>query len=379
MNTGWVARDEAHGWRRLGWISLPAIGSASVLVGWVLREQGATSPLLPDLSIGIAGVLAAPRSDLLTLAIAGTLGLALATLANLVLRAVGEERPGRRFVLLWAGAACTALVTSGVVGLGSALAGGTLPSRAALYALVVEGASATLRWAVVWGLPAAAVTTWLAPRRPAAELGPMLHLRIAVASALAFSTLLAGIGLGVLTAAVLTAHSTPPAPMPRPAASAPVPSAEPSDPPLPFNPVADRAFSGRCAESDVVASYQSLDAAAGGRYASLAVVNRGDQSCVLKGFPDIAFADLLGDNIRVKLTHGGGGNGRKATPPSVRLEPGDVAHAELFWRADAGAYDREARTILVAPWAGAKRASFGGLFQLKNGTQVQVSPWLPEA
>ncbi|MFT4110082.1 DUF4232 domain-containing protein [Propionicimonas sp.] len=374
-----MTRDGAHGWPWLGWLSLPLIGGASVIAGWALRERRGASVLLPDLSLGAAGDLPQPRSDLLVFAVAVTLGLALATLANLVLRAVGESRPGRRFVALWSAAGCAALLTSGAVALGSALAGGTPPSRAALFALVVEWVWASLRWALGWGLLAAAVTTWLAPRRPAADLGPVLHLRVAVASGLAFSTLLAGIGLGALTAAVFSPRSGPPAAMPRPAVAAPVPSVEPSDPPLPVNPVADRAFSGRCVESDVVVSYQGLDAAAGGRYASVAVLNRGHGTCVLNGFPDIAFADLLGDNIRVKLTHGGDWRGRRATPAPVRLDPGEVAHAELTWRADAGAEDREARTILVAAWAGAKRASFGGLFQVKNGTQVRVSPWLAKA
>lgn len=74
--------------------------------------------------------------------------------------------------------------------------------------------------------------------------------------------------------------------------------------------------------------------------------------------------------------HGGDGGGQNATPRAITLAPGEVAHAQLTWRADAGAYDREVDTILLAGWAGARRESFGGYFQVKNGTVVRVSPWL---
>nr|WP_300147112.1 DUF4232 domain-containing protein [Propionicimonas sp.] len=344
-----MARDGAQGWRWLGWLILPA------------------ASLVPEFAGGEAGPV--------RLAATLTLLLATALLSYLVLHAVREGRRGHRFLLLWASAGAAALLVAGVIEFGGLWgAAGPVSGRASVSAVAATVAVAA-RWTLTSGLVAAAVTAWLAPWQPQATAGAPRYLRIGVAATLLLATIWSAGNLARATA--MAGVSDKPAPaVQAPTAPASVPSADPSDPPLPRNARPDRAFAGRCAESAVRVTYQGMDAAAGGRYALIAAVNEGAEPCVLKGFPDVAFADLLGNNVRVKLSRGGSSNGQKPAPKPVRLQPGGVAHAELSWRADAGAYDREVNTILIAGWAGAERTGYGGNFQVKNGTAVQVSPWL---
>ena len=372
MNTGGVAREGAQGWRWLGWLSLPAVSFGLLWASGAVHRTGSPARdvlalLVPDLTDGESGPVR--QAATLTLVLATTL------LSYLVLHAVRGGRRGRRFLLLWAGAGVAALVVAGAIELGRLSAAAGPASGRATASAVAAVASVAVPWTLTAGLAAAAVTVWLAPPQPRATAGAPRYARSGVAATLLLATIWSAGSLA--RAAAVSSVSEDPAPaVERPTAAASVPSSDPSDPPLPRNARPDRAFAGRCKESAIRVTYQGMDAAAGGRYALIAAVNDGDEPCVLKGFPDVAFADLLGNNVRVKLSRGGGWDGQDAAAKPVRLAPGAVAHAELSWRADAGAYDREVNTILVAGWAGAERTGYGGHFQVKNGTAVRTSPWL---
>lgn len=317
------------------------------------------------------------RAGLVTLGVCATLVLALASTGNFVLRAVGEGRPVRRFVLLWIGSAAAALLTIGSVILGGLVAAssGGLPTRSAVFAVAVQAMTTCVHWTASWGLVGAAVTAWLAPPRPMAAMGALLHVRIAVAAALVIATMVAAGGLAAASAAVPRAPD-PPRAAPQPASSAPVPSAEPSDPALLTNPDPDPPFRGRCSAEAIEISYLFADAAAGRRFGLLTAKNTSGKSCTVKGYPDLAFADVEGNNVRVKYEHGRW-DSSTAKVRAIVLEPGGTARAELTWRGDAGAHDREVDTILAAPWAGAKRTRIVNRFDIKNGSGMQVSPWLP--
>lgn len=383
MNTGGVARHQVQVWRGLGWVSLPAIGALSVAAQWAGRSgartgrDGLGSLLLPDLALGSGAVGSGSRAGLVMLAACATLVLALASVGNLVLRAVGEERPGRRFVRLWIGSAAAALLTTGSALLGGVVAasGGGPPTRSAVFAAAAQATMTCGYWTATWGLAGAAVTAWLGPPRPLAAMGALLHVRIAVAAGLVLATVVAAGGLAAAVAAARSAP-TPPIPAPRPASSAPVPSAEPSDPALLTNPDPDPAFRGRCPAKAIAVSYLFADAAAGRRFGLLTATNTSGKPCTLKGYPDLAFADVEDNNVRVKFKPGRW-DGSEAKVRAVVLEAGGKARAELTWRGDAGAYDREVDTILAAPWAGAKRTPIVDRFDIKNGSGMQVSPWLP--
>lgn len=279
-------------WRAVGWVSLPLVGAAG------------------------AGVLApgGPPALLATMVIA--LAVALGAYANLTLRAVGEHRVARRFLSLWAGSAVVAL------GLAAAVAGGTLlrgPSRAGL---VAAGAAATgaAAWTLSWGLAASVVTALLAPPRPPAALGGLLRSRAALADGL---LLAAGLSTAALVAAAAAGPAGEPPPVPSPRPAAPSPSADPTDPALTTNPDPDPLFPGRCPGSSVSISYRTVDAAAGRRFGLLVATNTGARRCTLRGYPDVAFADARGNNVRVDLAPGSWGG----VPQPVRaVRPGTRRH-----------------------------------------------------
>lgn len=379
-------RETATGLRWLGWVSLPLVGAFGMLAGWLLRRgdhglpwrvRQAAGFLLPDLSSGHADY-ASPWPELLAIGAAGTAVLTLATLGNLSLRAIGERQPGRRFLALWAASAAAAALTGGVLAWGELVALAELDrvSRSTLFTAVAGVGLRALGWALVWGLLGAAVTARLAPVRPDAADG-RLPGRIAVAAALLLATTVSAATLGGLAHAAASSGRVEMS-LPRVSTSspAPTPSAEPSDPALLTNPDPDPAFRGRCSAAAIEISYRFADAAAGSRYGLLTARNTGEKPCTLKGYPDLAFADVEGNNVRVKYEHGRW-NGSKAKTRKVVLEPGGSARAELTWRGDAGAYDRKVDTILAAPWAGAKRTGCVDFFDVKNGSVLRVSPWLP--
>lgn len=367
-------------------MSLPLVGAFGVLAWWLLRRgddglpwrlRQAAELLLPDLSLGHADY-PSPWPDLLAIGTAATVALVLATLGNFILRAVGERRPERRFRWLWAASAAAAVFTAGVITAGELIAASDLGSvgRSTLFASAVGLGLRALIWAAVWGLLGAAVTTWLAPVRPDAADG-RLPSRIAVAAALLLATTVsAGALTGIAYAAASSTRVEVRSPQASTASPVPVPSAEPSDPALLTNPEPDPAYRGRCATTSIEIRYRFADAAAGRRFGLVTATNAGDRPCTLKGYPDLAFADVEGNNVRVKYERGRW-DGSKAKVRKVVLEPGGVARAELTWRGDAGSYDREVDTILAAPWAGAKRTRSLDHFDIKNGSVMRVSPWLP--
>ncbi len=354
-----MERAAAQPWRGLGWLSLPAVGAVSCLVGNPLAELAGPTG-------GAGGALAAL-----------TLTFALAAVGNLVLRGVGEHRPRRRFVLLWAGAGGAALLTTAALVCGRLVAKGTVPPGAAALA-GWQAAPVALQWTLTWGLAAAGLTAALGPVRPVAALGPALYARVGVAALLLGATITAA-GALVAVPALAGNPGQRPAPVPptaRPTPAVPTPTAEPSDPALLTNPDPEPGHRGRCEPSVVALTYRFADAALGARYGVLTATNTGSRPCSLKGYPDLAFADVEGNNVRVRLAHGRW-NGQGEKVRRIVLAPGAKARAELSWRADAGAYDRAVRLMLAAPFAGAERTACSDRFELVNGSSVRLSPWLP--
>lgn len=335
---------------------------------------------IPDLSQGGA-VYPRPWSSQLAVLAGLTCALALAGHANLVLRTVGERRQGRRFLWLWAGTFAAAFLTAGAVAVGQVLGQAKVGSAVGSGLAVEMGHAAVVavRWGLVPGLAGAAVTTWLAPRRPVAALGRLLYQRAAVVGSLAVATTLAATqlaGVAESAASYAARFAQPAASVPSPAATL-KPSAEPSDPALLTNPEPAKAYRGRCAAGSLAVSYRFADAASGTRFGLLTVRNTGKTSCVVKGYPDVAFADVQGNNVRVRYEHGRWDGVSDDKPRPVRLKPGESARAELRWHGDAGAYDREVNTILAAPWAGSRRSAVVDRFDVKNGSLMRVSAWLP--
>lgn len=344
------------------------IGAVAAVVAWTGPRS------FPDLFGGSGHPM--PWSWWLFLLGTLNLGFALATTGNLVLRSVGESHRVRRFLWLWIGTFAAALLAAGAVALGELLGAGVAWSATAAGTALAGAAATALHWALLPGVAAAAVTTLLGAPRPVASVGAPLYLRSAVAGSLGLAAALTG-WLLVGLASAAAGDSIPAASGAEvPPSARPSPSSEPSDPALLTNPEVAKPFPGRCAAEALAVSYRFADAATGTRYGLLTVSNNGVSACTLKGYPDLAFADVAGNNVRVNYEHGRWtGAGQKVL--AIRLEPGGSARAELTWRGDAGVHDREVDTVLAAPWAGAMRTECFDRFDMRNGSTMRVSPWLP--
>jgi Domain of unknown function (DUF4232) len=84
----------------------------------------------------------------------------------------------------------------------------------------------------------------------------------------------------------------------------------------------------RCGPASLSGAIESGDAAAGNRYAKLAVTNTGSKACTLYGYGGLQLTSATGTSTPTKLT-------RKPDPgPSlVTLEPGQKAYKNLHWGA----------------------------------------------
>ena len=115
----------------------------------------------------------------------------------------------------------------------------------------------------------------------------------------------------------------------------------------------------------------------GHRAITLVLVNQSTTSCVVEGYPDIAFASSNGGELNVPVTHGSSYLAQDAGSQTVTLGPGTTAKATLSW--GAGAQGDAASSILVAPYAGATRSSLGTQTDITDGTNVSVTAWEPGA
>jgi len=99
-----------------------------------------------------------------------------------------------------------------------------------------------------------------------------------------------------------------------------------SEPERPASVRADQ--TARCGPTSLSGAIESGDAAAGDRYAKLAVTNTGSKPCTLYGYGGLQLTNAAGAPTPTKLT-------RKPDPgPAlVRLEPGQKAYKNLHWGA----------------------------------------------
>jgi hypothetical protein len=120
------------------------------------------------------------------------------------------------------------------------------------------------------------------------------------------------------------------------------------------------------------------DAATGHRVQVIVVTPLSEEACVLPGYPDIAFTDALGNDLRTTVVPGGGFMSDDPGPANLVLEPGEEAAIWITWDAAASGAG-EIGSIWVAPWAGATRAilPFEQGTDIANGAPVAVTAWQP--
>lgn len=156
-------------------------------------------------------------------------------------------------------------------------------------------------------------------------------------------------------------HPVTPSPTPRPQAPSRVA-------PTPVAPAADW-----CTDADISISASGTQGALGHRALTLVLVNQSGTSCVVDGYPDIAFASTVGGELNVPVVHGSSYLAQDPGPHALTLSPGTTAQATLSW--GAGAQGDHASSMLVAPYAGAIRSTLDTQTDITDDSSVSVTAW----
>jgi hypothetical protein len=126
---------------------------------------------------------------------------------------------------------------------------------------------------------------------------------------------------------------------------------------------------------DVLLEPGFQDAATGHRSRTITITNTGAASCVLEGYPDVAFNDGGGNAMDVLMVRGGSFLTDDPGPTRIVLHPGASAEAYLGWSAVAGQSEVSAGTVLLAPYAGAQRQPTPMPLDINNGQPVAMTAW----
>ncbi|MFF2269060.1 DUF4232 domain-containing protein [Cellulosimicrobium cellulans] len=378
-----------QGWRAVGWFTYPVLGVLAVVAahavhergfGWLPRDVAAAARvLLPTLVPAHARYTVDPWPTLLWSSVLLTAAFALAAAGTAVLALVGAQPWWKRFVWLWALAVVVGVGVAGLAELGEVWLsidrfGGRGGSHIRLF--TIPALREAVVWGVLWGWGPALVTALVGPtavRRPGgggARGGvtpAVVHRgRVLVAAAIV-ATLVVGAaasGAWLVRVSYDAAESTATA-VRQPDAG----PTGPTDPPAPVAPSEEDVV--RCSADEVVVTWGGHDAAVGYRQATVTVENRSSGSCVVDRYPDLAFADADGDELRPAVDHGGGsGTG------TLELGPGESARSTLSWRGDqAPAGSVTVAQVLIAPWAGAPRTVADEALDVVDGGDLTVSAW----
>lgn len=132
-----------------------------------------------------------------------------------------------------------------------------------------------------------------------------------------------------------------------------------------------------CTDADISISASGMRGAMSHRAITLVLVNQSGTSCVVEGYPDIAFASSNGGKLNVPVTHGSSYLAQDPGPHAVTLSPGTTAKARLS--CGAGEQGDAASLMLVAPYAGAIRSTLDTQTDITDGSSVSVTAWEPGA
>lgn len=149
----------------------------------------------------------------------------------------------------------------------------------------------------------------------------------------------------------------------------------------------DPPATGRCTPGELRLTLESIEAAAGHRYALLTATNTGRRSCSLLGWPGLGFRGGWGTAFPLvaerSTTRPDRAGDRPADPsqPAV-LEPQGSARAEFEWTgALAGAREEQVSLIAVRLVADGPVATLefpaDDRLDLGTGTTVRIGRWLP--
>ena len=354
----WVVSD---------WLARLAFASPGLLTRTFLRA------LAPD-TMSVGAEAQWPAGALVAIAWAIGVGAAYLLVTTLLRPLTG--RAG--FAAAWFAAVMSAALVAGVAAVAAAVAAVADPFARAQVSS--EFLAVAAHWGLVWGwLPAIATVlagradvpaTATSPKEPspssspaprASARGRVVGVVIALAAALVTVVAIEPIAVAAWHGAL---QAQEPAPAPAPTGT-PVPEVAPGE--WQVDPL-------WCTDNQLEFAASEPDAAAGSRGMRVVATNVSGATCVLDGYPDVAFSDPVTSALDVRIEHGSAMGGDDAGPVRLELAAGDSATATIAWRAMAASDQEPAGWLHLAPYHGGIRQ----MLQVETdiiGGEVVVGAW----
>lgn len=133
-----------------------------------------------------------------------------------------------------------------------------------------------------------------------------------------------------------------------------------------------------CTRDQAMLLLGETGAATGHRSQTLRLTNFTDASCVVEGYPDVAFADQNGNELAVTVEQGASFLAEDPGYDQFELPAGASAVTTLGWDAGATSDALVARTLFAAPFATDERGSWPVELDVVAGSVVHVTAWALE-
>jgi hypothetical protein len=298
----------------------------------------------------------------------------------------------------WLVAVLAAALTATVWAVGATIAGAVPTGIAWAFRSVQPQLLASASFGLMWGwapaLVAVLVGVWatrtavlvppvpVAPPAPPVPYGPPIlprssgvPLTTLVVLAVAVVTVAAGIGVSVAQPAAvragrIAAGGTPDG-LPT---MTPIPTPTQDPPPALVSPDPVQPAGDWCQPEDTTLTVSSTDGALGHREVTLVLGNRSTRSCVVDGYPDVAFASSTDHALSVSVEHGSSYLATNPGAGAIMLAPGASAESHLAWDA-TGKTANTAATLWAATYPGAQRVQLPINTDIADGSAVTTTAW----
>ncbi|WP_342024951.1 DUF4232 domain-containing protein [Arthrobacter citreus] len=313
---------------------------------------------------------------------AGISAVAVAAFAALLMPAVrrsgteGTVPRGTAFLAAWACLVLASVAGSAVLGAGLVVAEWPPSRKIYIFDSVMPLLFSGAYWGVIWGWVPALLAAYSGTQRQASPG----HVRSDGGAGRRWNRPLA-----VFTAVSLTLLVMMPTLKTDPNTGAVIePEVLPTQEPVvygaePVGPSLGAADPGWCTGDEVLSTVGGWDAATGHRGARIIIQNTGDRTCILQGYPDLAFEDTDGWAMGITAVHGGSFMTEDTTGGPISLAPGQAASADIGWNGTSGAGMSRVGTLLVAPFAGTLRQELEADIDLTEPGFLTVTRWAPAA
>ena len=344
-------------------------GAAFAVIVWFGLYQGDIVRLLVPETIPVeTWQLAPPWLALVPLASTLTFGGATAWGVHLLHAVSGIPR---RALLLatWMVVVLAGSATGAATGIGNVIGNGPPPRLAFLAQGVPDAVALGLAAGLLFGW----IPAWIAlPSRTSPRTGRDIPAAVTgTIAAIAAIALISATAVVVADARQAGLEGTPPPSVQQPQPD-PVPTGAPPAGVAPGDHPIDPAW---CTPSQLLLEVGGGDAATGHRAATLLATNTGADSCVLPGYPDVAFADEHGVAVDAAVRYGGGFMTEDPGATPFSLEPGASATAWIAWDATDGR--STLNQVFIAPYPGAVRSVVfvEPPFDISAQTEVALTAW----